>query len=174
MTNSTTGSTEKNKSERCNGPSAGSNSSSAARDAGVSVFPGVIGHPDIDKIVGAELDEAGISYVNYSSFRDSHPEVKTGIRGEHCRWLFTRNWYYWSARGDGVPPEYATPFHEQWGREVRVEGHCMCPSPLEWCKGFAVGSYHIDTQRGLNAFAKMLTQIMEDAEWHPVPTKKQS
>jgi hypothetical protein len=40
-----------------------------------------------------------------------------------------------------------------------IEGHCGCPSPLEYCHGFAVGSYHIDTPIGLKAFVGLLDKI---------------
>jgi hypothetical protein len=30
---------------------------------------------------------------------------------------------------------------------------------LKWCHGFAIGSQHIDTQEGLNAFAELLREI---------------
>jgi hypothetical protein len=74
-------------------------------------------------------------------------------------WEFRRLWTYWAAKGPGIPPDLAQGFHQTWGKQVRVAGHCGCPSPLEWCEGFAVGSYHIDTQDGLNAFVALLKSI---------------
>jgi len=86
-------------------------------------------------------------------------EVQSAYLGSHCRWIFKRAWYYWVAEGPGIPPDKAQDFHNQWGTQVRVEGHCGCPSPLEYNQGFAIGYYHIDTQEGLNAFAKLLKSI---------------
>lgn len=87
------------------------------------------------------------------------PEVPTSIVGLYNGWTFERAWYYYRAKGDGIPPEIAQEFHQTWGKQVRVEGHCGCPSPLEWCKGFAVGSYHIDTPAGLKAFVQLLDKV---------------
>lgn len=123
----------------------------------------------VDDTVRAELMEAGIlgpdgkgDYGNYledESVRKRGGEVPCSIFVAKYGWTFSRRWYYYAAQGPGIPPEAAEKFHKEWGRQVRVEGHCGCPSPLEWCKGFAVGSYHIDTQEGLNAFVKLLASI---------------
>lgn len=71
-------------------------------------------------------------------------------------WQFERAWYYWRASGPGLPVEIAERLHAKHGQVVRVGGHCGCPSPREWYKGFGVGLYHIDTQDGLNALADAL------------------
>lgn len=113
----------------------------------------------VDTAVMSELITAAIHIDGpYESFR-THGEVPTAYLGEHCHWGFKRAWYYWIATGPGVPPDKAEEFHKTWGKQVRVDGHCGCPSPLEWCHGFAVGHYHIDTQEGLNAFAQLLKSI---------------
>jgi hypothetical protein len=91
-------------------------------------------------------------------------EVPSGVVGFYNRWTFKRRWYYYAAEGDGIPPDIAEEFHKDWGRQVRVEGHCGCPSPLEWCAGFAVGSYHIDTPEGLAAFVKLLDRVYKPIE----------
>ena len=97
------------------------------------------------------------------SFRECgngcYKEVPTNIFGFWKHWKFERSWYYYRADGAGIPPDLAEEFHKTWGRQVRVSGHCGCPSPLEWYEGFAVDSYHIDTQEGLNAFVALLNQI---------------
>lgn len=95
------------------------------------------------------------------STRETHPEMRTIIIGGLGDWTFRRAWSYWIAEGPGIPPEIATELHEAHGKEVRVDGHCGCPSPLEWCKGFAVGMYHVDTQEGLNALSRVIRQILE-------------
>ncbi len=127
-------------------------------------FPNLAGKPDIDDACAAELEQAGIVAQRFEFFRDQHPEVKTCVRGELQCWFFTRYWYYWAAKGPGIPPAYAMELHSRIGKKVRVEGHCCAPSPLEWCGGFAVGSYHIDNQEGLNEFAKMLNKIAAEAK----------
>ena len=35
------------------------------------------------------------------------------------------------------------------------------PSPLEWFKGLAVGSYHVDSPEGLKALADTIKKIVE-------------
>ncbi len=104
-----------------------------------------------------ELKDAGIT--THSMPFDLGMEVPTKIMGVCESWRFRRAWYYWVADGPGIPPQRAEEFHKKWGQEVRVSGHCGCPSPLEYYKGFAVGSYHIDTQEGLKAFANLLKSI---------------
>lgn len=114
---------------------------------------------EVDEQVLKELKEAGIEYSAAFEFLRNRGEVPTAYVGYLCLWGFERSWYYWVAKGPGVPPDRAEEFHKKWGREVRVDGHCGCPSPLEWHRGFAVGTYHIDTQEGLNAFADLLGSI---------------
>ncbi len=114
----------------------------------------------VDQVVYAELKDAGIKTEGPHEFLRKHNgEVPTAYIGSLCRWGFRRAWYYWIAEGPGIPPDKAQEFHERWGKEVRVDGHCGCPAPLEWFRGFAVGRYHIDTQEGLNAFAELLRSI---------------
>ena len=120
-------------------------------------------NPQLDPVVHQtaieELTEAGIKVNELPVFLRNCGEVPTSAIGTLAGWSFKRAWYYWVASGPGIPPEKAEEFHQKWGKEVRVEGHCGCPSPLDYCEGFAVGSYHIDTQRGLNAFAQLLLSI---------------
>lgn len=105
-----------------------------------------------------ELEDAGITVHEMPS--DLGREVSTKIIGVCESWSFKRAWYYWVAKGPGIPLQLAEEFHQKWGKEVRVDGHCECPSPLEWFKGFAVDHYHIDTQEGLKAFADLLKSIV--------------
>ena len=118
-------------------------------------------HEQVDRQVIDELTAAGIKAEGLEPLRGSlgTREVPTKQFGSLCGWGFQRAWYYWIAEGPGIPPDLAEYFHRQWGRDVRVAGHCGCPSPLEWHHGFAVGMYHIDTQDGLNAFAELLRSI---------------
>lgn len=128
---------------------------------------------EVDDAVQSELIAAGILRAD-GSYNPLHcarwpwkrkgpngyyKEVPTEIFASKYRWTFERAWYYYIATGSGIPPDKAEEFHKQWGTQVRVDGHCGCPSPLEWEKGFAVGAYHIDTQEGLNAFVQLLASI---------------
>lgn len=123
----------------------------------------------LDEIIRAELMSAGIigpdgkgdpgNYFEAEFMRKQGGEVPTAIFAAKYRWSFKRLWYYYSATGPGIPPLLAEEFHKTWGRQVRVDGHCGCPSPLEWERGFAVGKYHIDTPEGLAAFVKLLASI---------------
>ena len=120
------------------------------------------GMSDKDEEIAEELEIAKIEIHRYEIFRDQG-EVKTSVRGSLHGWLFTRAWYYWIATGPGIPPEYANKLHEKHGKAVRVDGHCCCPSPKEWLKGFAVGHYHVDTQTGLCALADTIRQVVAEA-----------
>jgi len=116
------------------------------------------GMTDKDFEIGAELMGAGIKIYKIELLRD-RGEVKTSISGSLLDWSFERAWYYWVAKGPGIPPKEADELNTKFGKEVRVDGHCGCPSPSEWFKGFAVGHYHIDTQEGLNALANTIRKI---------------
>ncbi len=120
---------------------------------------------EIDRFVQAELNAAGIT--PHKLPYGPNGEVPTRYIGLLHSWDFQRAWRYYIAKGPGIPPDVAQRFHQVWGHEVRVDGHCGCPSPLEWFKGFAVGQYHIDTQEGLNAFAGLLRSIYRDPQEAP-------
>jgi hypothetical protein len=115
--------------------------------------------PEVQDAVRAELAEAGCEVMENDILLESCGEVPTSLGGIQCRWSFRRAWRYWVAKGPGIPPDTAEAFHQTWGQEVRVDGHCGCPSPLEMFEGFAVGHYHIDTQAGLNAFVALLKSL---------------
>jgi hypothetical protein len=122
-------------------------------------FPNYAGKNDVDEKISKELEIAGIKSTKMPEFFRERHEVKTIIVGELYGWYFERAWYYWMARGPGIPSDIATTLHEKFGREVRVAGHCGCPSPLEWYHGFAVGNYHVDTQEGLKALADVIKSV---------------
>jgi hypothetical protein len=130
---------------------------------GRTTFPNLARHhdgkpdPEVEEVIRQELASAGIE--SHSLPRTIRGEVPTYLVGELCLWGFTRAWYYWVAEGPGIPPDVAQEFWKGWGKEVRTDGHCGCPSPLEWKHGFAIGSYHIDTLEGLAAFAQLLKSI---------------
>jgi hypothetical protein len=117
----------------------------------------------------AELREAGIEVAMLWNVIQG--EVPSLAFGSLSMWSFKRAWYYWCAEGPGLPVEVAEKLHAELGREVRVAGHCGCPSPREWYKGFGVGSYHVDTQRGLNALAAAILSVY-DASKDPDATPR--
>lgn len=109
-----------------------------------------------------ELESAGIDCHEMVRIRKGM--IVKEIMGVVCdRWSFERAWSYWVAEGPGLPPKYANALHKKFGKVVRVEGHCACPSPKSWMKGFAVGMYHVDTQEGLKALADALKKCAKDA-----------
>lgn len=122
--------------------------------------------PEVDLIVKTELEAAGITAVRlWTSFRQQG-EVPAGYIGviEGSGWKFERRWYYYCAKGPGIPPDVAEELHQRQGRSVRVDGHCGCPSPTEWFKGFGVGRYHVDDADGLKALSEVIHRILESSK----------
>ena len=111
-----------------------------------------------------ELKYAGIVYHQFETKFSG--EVPTGVMGEikGSGWGFQRAWTYWVCTGPGIPPEDAEALHDDFGDVVRVAGHCGCPSPLEWYKGFGCGVYHVDTLEGLKALADKIKEILERSQ----------
>lgn len=116
---------------------------------------------DVDKQVKLELETAGIRVVGVETSRSN--EVQANYLGEIYGWIFERAWYYWIAKGPGIPPKYANDLHVAHGKSVRVNGSCECPSPFDRFKGFGIGCYHVDTQQGLNALADTIRKIVFEA-----------
>ena len=136
----------------------------------------------LDIQIEVELKEAGIEVHSLSVLRGikianekNHPEsssdelaevrangeVPTQHLGQLGSWGFSRAWYYWIATGPGIPPEDAKRLHDKNGHACRVDGHAGAPDPIEHCRGFAVGCYHVDTQNGLNALANTIREVLE-------------
>lgn len=86
-----------------------------------------------------------------------HHEVPFSYIGRLGPFKLWRAWYYWVVEGR-VPLDAANEMyaHEYGRRDVRVAGHCGCPSPDEWSHGGFVDGYHIDTQAGLCLFARTI------------------
>ncbi len=118
----------------------------------------------------SELAAAGIPLMQMR-WLSENSEVPSLVRGILSMWSFERAWYYWIAEGPGLPPEVADRLHATHGQVVRVDGHCGCPSPREWFKGFACGHYHIDTPDGLKALADELRSVY-DADADPDATPR--
>lgn len=135
-------------------------------------FPNKAGdHTDTDDILTAELKAAGILVLSETEspisegikniLREQSGEVKTSVRGSLHGWTFERAWYYWIAKGPGIELSEAQALQAKHSKVVRVAGHCGSPSPLEWFKGLAVGSYHVDSPEGLKALADTIKKIVE-------------
>lgn len=108
-----------------------------------------------------ELADAGISAIVMGG---DNGEVAGNVKGCLAFWDFDRAWYYWCAKGPGLPPDVADRLHESHGTVCRVAGHCGCPSPREWYKGFAVPDYHVDTPEGLKALADAIRSVYDPAK----------
>ncbi len=130
------------------------------------MFMNFAGKSNINPLVCAELTAAGIPVADLGVVYEASDrrEVKTRFMGDLHGWSFQRAWSYWIAEGPGLPLAYAQPLYEAFGQVVRVDGHCGCPSPLAWFKGFGVGCYHVDTAEGLKALADALSRCVEDAK----------
>lgn len=142
-----------------------SNTIAALANPGKTMFPN-LARPceekhfaEVDEKVQQELAAAGIEANGPNEWCRQNNEVPAAFFGKLCLWDFRRAWYYWKAYGPGIPADKAQAFWEHWGTQVRTDGHCGYPSPLELFKGFAVSRYHIDTQEGLTAFAELLKSI---------------
>lgn len=134
-------------------------------------FPNKAGsHADTDDILRAELKAAAIPTVQEDAghppdyladfLRKASGEVKTSVVGTLHGWKFERAWNYWVCSGPGIEVEAAERLHATHGQTVRVDGHCGCPSPREWFKGLACGSYHVDDPEGLRALADTIRALV--------------
>lgn len=124
-------------------------------------FPNMAGKPDIDDALAAELEAAGIEVHRLSVLKNGKSEVDTEVIGGLHGWSFERAWYYWRCSGPGIEVAAAERLHAAHGKDVRVAGHCGCPSPTEWYKGLAVGAYHVDTPVGLKALADTIKRLVD-------------
>lgn len=122
-----------------------------------------------------ELEEAGIPIFPHD-LGGGDGEVKTSVFGftaidnqkfgnkRQPHWIIKRAWYYWVATlqlpsRSNLTMEQAMELHAKHGKVVRADGHCGAPSPEEaWGADGIPYLYHIDTQEGLNAFAKAILE----------------
>ena len=130
-------------------------------DSSDVMFPNLAGHENPDEIVTAELDSAGIDHYAHSIFLKKRHEVQTCVIGflDPSGWTFEREWYYWVAKGPGLPIIVSEALHRAHGKTVRVNGSCGCPPPSV-AHGFAIGFYHVDTPRGLKALADAIKMVL--------------
>lgn len=127
----------------------------------IKSFPNRAGQSDADDAIAFELEDAGIEVHRLELLRKTSGEVKTAVRGELHGWSFTRAWRYWIAEGPGIELAAANALYAAHPETVRVDGHCGCPSPSEWFKGLAVGTYHVDSQAGLKGIADTIRALVE-------------
>ena len=118
------------------------------------------GFRDPDPVCTLELNHAGIPITVLPESLRARGEVTTRVVGFLHGWAFERAWCYWVAKGPGLPFDVATDLHARHGNVVRVDGHCACPSPLEWFRGLGVGHYHVDTGEGLKALADAVKAVV--------------
>jgi hypothetical protein len=118
------------------------------------------GAMECDKDIRKELEEAGIEIEEADGVNS---EVPYGLRGNLGYWTFTRAWYYWIAgtrAGKGIPKKHAESFNHRWRDEVRVAGFAGGTDVKSWLSPHGtIDSYHIDTQQGLNAFARLVREL---------------
>ncbi|MCK9154794.1 MAG: hypothetical protein M0P12_01630 [Paludibacteraceae bacterium] len=127
-------------------------------------------NPSTDDALREELSFAGIPPCDkygddFVLNLTENSEVKTKVIAFWNLWEFRRAWNYWVCTSKyGLPLEYALPLHLNFGKEVRVDGDCGCPSP-ETRMGFGITCYHIDSVEGLKAFADTLMKVVEDSKF---------
>ncbi len=125
-------------------------------------LPNLAGVETCDEFIRKELTEAGIEISELPVLLGTG-EVPYKVIGSisigPTFWGFNRAWRYWVAEGPGIPLKDAMELHKTYGKEVRVNGHCGCPSPEEQNGNFGTGFYHIDTQQGLNVLAAMIRKV---------------
>jgi hypothetical protein len=141
-------------------------------------FPNMAGVLKTDDVLAAELKAAGINVDNHEFLRHRNnyeflrrgmdqcrqhlnAEVKSAIMGSLYGWTFERSWNYWVCKGPGIEVKAAERLHNAIGQEVRIDGHCGCPSPRDWFHGLACGHYHVDTPAGLKALADTIKELVE-------------
>ena len=129
------------------------------------------GVKECDKFIQIELKKANIPIERIEL---DGSEVPYTLIGELKNWKFRRRWYYWCASTDKknqLPLSVALEMHNKkypdemfdhgeefgiYGRSIRVGGHCGCLSPEDYNVTYL---YHIDTQEGLNEFARVLSSL---------------
>ena len=129
------------------------------------------GNKESDKFIEVELKKAGIPIEKIDS---PEGECAYTLIGKLKNWTFKRAWYYWmatTAEENAIPMPKALEMHNKkypdemfdhdqelgiYGKSIRVGGHCGCPSPKEYN---VTDCYHIDTQEGLNEFARVINSL---------------
>lgn len=118
------------------------------------------GVPECDVDIRQELEASGIEIVEVGR---SPSEVPFSLAGKQGNWMFKRAWYYWIAtasEGKGIPENEAEKLNAKWFSEVRVIGFMGGTQVKDWLSAqHTIDCYHIDTQKGLNAFADLVRTL---------------
>ena len=126
------------------------------------------GHDKSDEFIKVELESANIPIEKIDK---PTGECQYRLIGKLKNWTFTRAWNYWIASTDSeneLPMSVALDMYNKiypdemfdhddkkgiYGNVIRTGGHCGCPSPVEYD---VRDCYHIDSQEGLNEFARVI------------------
>jgi len=137
------------------------------------------GDPDCDREIERELTRCRIPVVRGER---SAGEVSASITGKLGPFTFRRAWYYWVVNGP-MPIETArTLYADPLGKaDVRVGGHCGCPSPDDYGAMFfdADGLYLIvdpdgEEERRAKSLAESLDSIRDELpKWRFVASKEE-
>lgn len=129
------------------------------------------GHNESNMYIQRELEKANIPV---EKIEKKSGECQYTIIGKLKNWTFTRAWRYWIAETDeenALPLSIALEMHYEkypdemfdhdqefgkYGNSIRVGGHAGCPSPDKYDVTYI---YHIDSQEGLNGFARVLNSL---------------
>lgn len=114
-----------------------------------------------DAVIIDELLVAGIPPQHIEWPFSGSTKAFTHVSGLLHGWTFHRDWYFWIAKGPGIDVIAAENLHEQFGKELRVDGLTEAPSPRDHFKGFGCGHYQIDTPRALKALAETLNHVAD-------------
>lgn len=124
------------------------------------------GNQNCDAFIARELSDARIAIESVDLAK--HSGVPYRLIGQLGPITFRRCWTYWVAEGPvpiGIARSlYADPVGR---RDVRVDGHCACPAPVQpWTEIIDgtefVTTYHIDSENGLRIFADAI-RAMDNA-----------
>lgn len=88
------------------------------------------GNPEADEYIKRELTRCGITIVDNMK---ENSEVPYTVIGKLGKFEFRRAWYYWVVDGR-VPIDIAMAlwYNPVGQTDIRVDGHCGCPSPKEF------------------------------------------
>lgn len=106
------------------------------------------GDPDCDHEIRRELTRARIDIVEGER---STREVAASLTGKLGAFTFSRAWRYWVVSGPMPVEEARKLYADPVGcTDVRVNGHCGCPSPDEgpWATHYDAAGKRLESDRG--------------------------
>jgi hypothetical protein len=110
------------------------------------------GNKDCDKQIHLELTRCGI---DIHSIPLGHSEVPYTLEGRLVfqgltGFVFHRAWYYWMVTGDVPLPVAELLYKDPVGvKDIRVAGHCGCPSPSRVPYTYGVSWMHPSGKEGI-------------------------